>query len=172
MSFLIERVTVLPQIMTRQDSLRYRKDKIFLLVVAGFLVFQSVARAAPPVLDLDRYRGKVVYLDFWASWCQPCRQSFPWMNSMQGKYGDKGLVVIAVNVDADRKDADRFLQAVPADFQVVYDSDGDLAQQYHLVGMPSSFIIGPDGRVAFHHEGFTKNSPRAYEAEIQGLITR
>jgi len=140
-------------------------------MVAGFLVFQSVARADPPVLDLDQYRGKVVYLDFWASWCQPCRQSFPWMNTLQRKYGD-GLVVIAVNVDADRKDADRFLQAVLADFRVVYDPDGDLAQRYHLNGMPSSFVIGPDGRVAFRHEGFSGNSPRAYEAEIQRLVTR
>jgi len=156
---------------TSQDSHGYRKDRLFLFVVAAFLVFQPVARAAPPVLDLDRYRSKVVYLDFWASWCKPCRQSFPWMNTLHRKYGDR-LVVIAVNVDAERKDADRFLQAVPADFEVVYDPDGDLAQQYHLGGMPSSFIIGPDGRVAFHHEGFSENSPRVYEAEIEGLVTR
>jgi len=122
------------------------------------------------MLDLGQYRGKVVYLDFWASWCEPCRKSFPWMNAMQRKYSERGLVIIAVNVDTERKDADRFLKAVPASFHVVYDPEGGLAQQYQLSRMPSSFIIGPDGRVAAHHEGFTRDSPRDGEAEIQRLL--
>ena len=130
------------------------------------------AHATVPEFDLAQYRGKVVYLDFWASWCVPCRKSFPWMNAMQKAYGTKGLVVIAVNVDTERRDADRFLGAVPADFQVLYDPAGALAQRYRLAGMPSAFIIDREGRVVAHHEGFTRDSPRAEEAEIQQLLAQ
>jgi thiol-disulfide isomerase/thioredoxin len=137
---------------------------------AGLVLFQPAARAAAPALDLDQYRGKVVYLDFWASWCEPCRKSFPWMNAMQKAYGARGLVIIAVNVDTQRMDADRFLKAVPASFQVIYDPAGELAQQYRLSRMPSSFIIGPDGHVRAHHEGFTRDSPRDGETEIERLL--
>jgi thiol-disulfide isomerase/thioredoxin len=142
------------------------------LIAAGLLVFQPAARAAAPALDLGQYRGKVVYLDFWASWCEPCRKSFPWMNAMQKAYGERGLVIIAVNVDTERKDADRFLNAVPASFHIIYDPEGELAQQYQLSRMPSSFIIGPDGHVAAHHEGFTRDSPRDGESEIQRLLAK
>ena len=128
------------------------------------------AHADAPVLDLSQYHGKVVYLDFWASWCKPCRQSFPWMNRMQDKYGDQGLVIIAVNLDEDRADADRFLKELPAKFQVVYDPEGQLAAEYKLIGMPSSFIIDRDGGVHSRHMGFHDSSPAEYEAEIQSLL--
>ena len=126
--------------------------------------------AAAPDLDLSQYRGKVVYLDFWASWCKPCRQSFPWMNRMQDKYGDQGLVIIAVDLDEDRADADRFLKELPAKFQVVYDPQGQLAAEYKLVGMPSSFIIDRNGAVHSRHAGFHESSPTEYETEIQSLL--
>ena len=103
---------------------------------------------------LDDARGKVVYLDFWASWCGPCRQSFPWMNAMQAKYGDKGLVIVAVNVDAARADAQQFLKAIPAQVRIAYDPKGQAAQQYAIKGMPSSFLIGRDGKILSAHAGF------------------
>ena len=140
------------------------------LAFAALVLFQPTALATEPALDLGQYRGKVVYLDFWASWCEPCRKSFPWMNAMQKAYGERGLVIISVNVDTERKDADRFLKAMPAMFHVIYDPAGELAQQYQLFAMPSSFIIGRDGHVAAHHEGFTRDSPRDGEAEIQRLL--
>jgi len=142
------------------------------LLIALFAGLLPSARASTPELGLDQYRGKVVYLDFWASWCEPCRKSFPWMNAMQKAYGGRGLVVIAVNVDTDQHDADRFLRTVPASFQVLYDPAGDLAQRYGLVGMPSAFLIDRDGRVVTHHVGFTRDSPRAEEAEIQKLLAQ
>jgi thiol-disulfide isomerase/thioredoxin len=142
-----------------------------LALSAAFLVgFVSPAHAAAPAFDLTQYRGKVVYLDFWASWCKPCRQSFPWMNRMQDKYADQGLVIIAVNLDEDRADADRFLQELPAKFQVVYDPEGQVAEEYQLIGMPSSFIIDRAGAVHSRHMGFHDSSPTDYEAEIQSLL--
>lgn len=126
--------------------------------------------AADPVLDLSQYQGKVVYLDFWASWCKPCRHSFPWMNGMQQKYSAAGLVIIGVNLDEQRADAARFLKDTPADFPIVYDPEGKLAEQYAIMGMPTSFIIGRDGRVAKKHAGFYDKSPVEYEAEIRELL--
>jgi thiol-disulfide isomerase/thioredoxin len=133
---------------------------------------------APPVvlpsdsgpIDLAAYRGKVVYLDFWASWCGPCQQSFPWMNTIQSKYADKGLVILAVNVDTDRGDALKFLKQVPARFQVAYDPKGQVAQQYAIKGMPSSFLIGRDGKVLSAHTGFNNNAREQLERAVEQAL--
>lgn len=138
-----------------------------LLLVASLPLW---AHASEPTLDLSPYRGKVVYLDFWASWCKPCRHSFPWMNSMQQKYSIAGLVIIGVNLDEQRTDAARFLKDTPADFTIVYDPEGKLAEQYAIMGMPTSFIIGRDGQVAKKHTGFYDKSPVEYESEIRELL--
>jgi len=128
------------------------------------------AQAGDPALDLAQYHGKVVYLDFWASWCGPCRRSFPWMNAMQQKYASQGLVVVSVNVDEKRADADAFLKSNAAEFPVIFDTEGKLAEQYQLIGMPSSFIIGRDGKVLKAHQGFLDDSPARYEAELRSAL--
>jgi cytochrome c biogenesis protein CcmG, thiol:disulfide interchange protein DsbE len=142
------------------------------LLLALVLLFAApvVTHAADPTLDLAQYRGKVVYLDFWASWCKPCRHSFPWMNSMQQKYAADGLVIVAVNLDEQRADADRFMKETPADFTILYDPEGKLGEQYAIIGMPSSFLIGRDGTVVKSHQGFYDESPAEYEAEIRDLL--
>jgi thiol-disulfide isomerase/thioredoxin len=127
--------------------------------------------AADTPLDLTQYRGKVVVIDFWASWCAPCRQSFPWLNQMQAKYRDRGLVIIGVNVDREHADANRFLAQTPADFQIVYDPEGALAAQYQLPGMPSSYVIGPDGHQVGVHIGFRSSVREQREAELQRLLS-
>jgi thiol-disulfide isomerase/thioredoxin len=139
----------------------------------GFMLLATapvVTHAADPTFDLTQYRGKVVYLDFWASWCKPCRHSFPWMNGMQQKYAADGLVIVAVNLDEQRTDADRFLKETPADFTIVYDTEGKLGEEYAIIGMPSSFLIGRDGQVVKSHQGFYDESPAEYEAEIRDLL--
>lgn len=119
---------------------------------------------------LKDLKDQVVYLDFWASWCGPCRKSMPWMNKMQEKYRDQGLVVIGVNVDSDRKAADDFLKAVPANFKVVYDPEGKIAAQYQLMGMPNSFLIARDGTMQKRHVGFKEGLEDEYESEIRQLL--
>ena len=99
------------------------------------LFFSSIARAAD--LDLSAYRGKVVYVDFWASWCGPCKQSFPWLDGLVREYGAQNFVVIGVNVDKDRNKAERFLTDTPADFPILYDPKGELATAYKVAGMPT-----------------------------------
>jgi thiol-disulfide isomerase/thioredoxin len=108
-------------------------------------------------IRLSDFRGKFVYVDFWASWCVPCRKSFPWMNQLQQKHAGK-LEVVAVNVDAQRADADRFLASVPASFTVAFDPAGATPAAYGIKGMPSSVLVGPDGKVVFSHAGFREGS--------------
>jgi thiol-disulfide isomerase/thioredoxin len=129
----------------------------------------GVVAAAPP-LDLAAYKGRVVVVDFWASWCVPCRRSIPWLNEMRAKYGDRGLVVIGVNVDKDRRDATRFLSEVPAEFELVYDPDGALATQYALEGMPSSFVYSRSGELVARHLGFQNERRPEYEALLGRLL--
>lgn len=118
--------------------------------------------------SLSELRGKVIYVDFWASWCGPCQMSFPWMEEVQNKY--QGLKVIAVNVDADREDADRFLESAKPSFEIVFDPDGKIPEAYGVEGMPSSYLIGPDGKVVSTHRGFRENDKAVIEKEIQMLL--
>ena len=83
-----------------------------------------LSTAKGETVALESLRGQVVYVDFWASWCGPCKRSFPWMNELQQRYGDKGFTVVAVNVDKKAEDAERFLAQTPARFTVVYDAPG------------------------------------------------
>ncbi|MFQ3220226.1 MAG: thiol-disulfide isomerase/thioredoxin [Paraglaciecola sp.] len=108
--------------------------------------------------SLADLKGKVAYIDFWPSWCKPCRQSFLWMNEMQDKYADAGLQVIAINLDAEPDLAQDFLAKVPANMLIVYDPQGNIAKDYQLLGMPSSYIVDKPGRLRFAHKGFLTQS--------------
>lgn len=119
---------------------------------------------------LDKLRGKVVYVDFWASWCGPCRRSFPWMNDMQQKYGGKGFVVVGVNVDKKRADADRFLAQNPANFTIAFDEAGATPAAYAVKGMPSSYLVDPSGKVTFVERGFLDESKPVLEQKIAALV--
>jgi cytochrome c biogenesis protein CcmG/thiol:disulfide interchange protein DsbE len=120
---------------------------------------------------LTDYRGKFVYVDFWASWCVPCRKSFPWMNQLQQKFAGQ-LAVVAVNVDAQRADAERFLASVPASFTVAYDPAGRTPGAYGIKGMPSSVLVDPDGKVVFEHAGFRDDTAAKLEARIAEAIRK
>lgn len=121
---------------------------------------------------LAELRGKTVWLDFWASWCGPCRQSFPWMNAMQEKYAGSGLAIVAVNVDKKRADADRFLAEVPARFPLAFDAEGATPNAYAIKGMPTSILIDRDGRVVAVHNGFRNDERDALEASIASSVGR
>ena len=121
-------------------------------------------------IDFDKLKGKVVYLDFWASWCGPCRNSFPWMEQMQQRYGDKGLKIIAVNLDQEPQLAKKFLQQFPVDFEIQYDPKGDMAEKFGVQTMPTSFLINRDGKAVKKHNGFFKSKSDEYESEIASLL--
>jgi cytochrome c biogenesis protein CcmG, thiol:disulfide interchange protein DsbE len=127
------------------------------------------AWAAAPV-DLDQFRGRVVYLDFWASWCGPCKQSFPWMQAMTNAYTGHGLSVVAVNLDTDRADAEKFLHEFRPTFEVRFDPKGAYAEFYHVKGMPSSVLIDRHGVSRFTHVGFLPVDGSVLEAQVQELL--
>jgi len=140
-------------------------------ITAGlFLVVQATVQADTS-FDLSAHAGKVVVVDFWASWCVPCRRSFPWLNDMHAKYGDDGLVIIGVNLDASRQDAESFLGEYPARFAIHYDDSKTLAKQFDVIAMPMSYVFGRDGKQITRHFGFKVKSQAEYEAILVEALT-
>ncbi len=121
-------------------------------------------------VTLDALKGQVILLDFWASWCGPCRQSFPWMNQMQTRFEKDGLKVIAVNLDSERDAADAFLEENPAVFDIAFDPEGRSAEAMNVLGMPMSFLIDRKGLIRHSLVGFSESRRQAHEAHIQALL--
>jgi thiol-disulfide isomerase/thioredoxin len=136
------------------------------MLLAQLALLPSAPATAAADFELDDYAGKVVILDFWASWCVPCRRSFPWLNAMHAKHAIDGLVIIGANLDLERAEAERFLHEFPPDFKIVYDDDQALAKQFEVMAMPSSYLIGRDGEVIARHLGFKVKKQAEYEAAI------
>ncbi|MDO6641046.1 TlpA disulfide reductase family protein [Shewanella sp. 5_MG-2023] len=145
------------------------------------LAFSSPLFAAPSLdhtvltkegteTSLQEFAGKVVYVDFWASWCGPCRKSFPWMNQMQAKYQQQGFEVVAINLDVDTELAHEFLTKIPANFNLRFNPEGDVAREFDLPGMPSSYLFNRQGELVQRHVGFFDKNKPAYEHEIQLLL--
>lgn len=119
----------------------------------------------------DDLKGKVVLLDFWASWCGPCKESFPVMEDLHQKYAAKGLVILAVNVDEERSAMQDFLKAHPVNFPVVHDATKKLVGTANISSMPTSLVIGADGKVASIHKGFHgKETAKQYASEVEKLL--
>jgi thiol-disulfide isomerase/thioredoxin len=150
------------------------------LSVPAFATAPPSPRSAPSftlasdsgTVCLDSLRGRAVLVDFWASWCGPCRKSFPWMKSMQEKYGAKGLTIVAINVDKDREAADKFLSEFPSPFVVAYDPDGKVAESFHVQAMPSSFVIDRTGKIAYAHRGFEPKKAPEIESHIAETLPK
>jgi thiol-disulfide isomerase/thioredoxin len=123
-------------------------------------------------VTLESLRGKAVLVDFWASWCGPCRQSFPWMNGLQKRYGDKGLAIVAVNLDKDRELASHFLAEVPAAFTVAFDPSGKTAESYRVKALPTTFLVSPDGKLLLTHTGFDAKHASEFEAQIAEALPK
>lgn len=114
--------------------------------------------------------GKVVYIDFWASWCKPCKKSFPWLNQIQSKYKNKGFKVLAINLDKDKALADKFLSQIPVNFTIAYDPDGKSAESFQVQGMPSSYLIDRTGHLRARHIGFRENDKAELEQAVVKLL--
>jgi len=123
-------------------------------------------------IKLSDFKGQVVYVDFWASWCKPCRKSFPFMNSLQKKYGKQGLKVIAVNLDSDKDSAKTFLQKNIAKFTVAYDADGETPEQFGLTVMPTTYLVDRQGNLVNVHKGFKKSQTDVIEKRVMKYLAR
>lgn len=137
-----------------------------LLLWTAAMLVQATAHASP-TLALP---GKVVVLDFWASWCTPCKQSFPFWNQMHARYADQGLAVIGVNVDEQRTKADAFLKSTPAAFRIHFDPKGELPAQYAVKAMPTSVVLSREGKVVWVHAGFRASDAPAIEAKLKDIL--
>ena len=121
-------------------------------------------------VSLAGLAGKVVYVDFWASWCAPCQQSFPWMAALHARYAAKGLAVVAISLDKDREAADAFLLEHPTPFLIAFDPSGKTAEAYHVTAMPSSYLVGPTGLILRSMAGFDTAGTGTLEQAIREAL--
>lgn len=135
-------------------------------------IFLFLFGVSSQAFDVEKYKGKVVYLDFWASWCGPCKLSFPWMEEMHQKYKEKGLVIVAVNLDSDKKDADKFLKPFKTNFILEFDPDGKSAERFKVEAMPTSVLFDRNGKQVISHLGFDSKKAKEYEKEILTLLNK
>ena len=159
---------------------RYLVPSLILILSLAFNTTVIAANKAPTFklqgdngeISLDQYKGQVVYVDFWASWCVPCKHSFPWMNDIQKRYGNKGFKVIAINLDKDKKDANTFLKLHPADFTIAYDPEGVAADSYRVKVMPTAYLIDQQGNLVKSHKGFKIEKSGQMEETIRKLLSQ
>ncbi len=131
--------------------------------------FQQPGLGHGKMLNSNYFAGKVLYLDFWASWCGPCRISLPTMDKLYREFNDQGFEVVAVNVDKNLNDAKRFLKQHPVSYYLVTD-DGSLPRRYGVKGMPTAYLIDRQGRVRRIHEGFRPGDEQSLRLQIEYLL--
>jgi cytochrome c biogenesis protein CcmG, thiol:disulfide interchange protein DsbE len=150
---------------------------IILMLLVGFSNSTRAEKAPKSIAVIDsvlaggaQLHGKVVYVDFWASWCVPCRKSFPWMASLKDKYDSLGLQIVTVNLDKEHAAATHFLDELKSPLAVVFDSTGSLANLYSLEAMPSSFIYDRSGKLRATNRGFTPKDAAAADSLVRSLL--
>ena len=121
-------------------------------------------------ITLSDLKGRVVYLDFWATWCPPCRKSFPWMDDMQTQYADDGLTIIAISIDRKRELAERFVQQMEPSFTIAHDPKGTVSRKYGVNAMPTSYLIDRQGNIVNTHIGFRNSDKDKLEQQIEDLL--
>ncbi len=121
-------------------------------------------------LRLQDFRGEVVMLNFWASWCGPCRQEFPLMDEIYKKYQKMGFTILAVNVDEDSRDANGFLDAVPVSFPILYDPESKISELYQVDAMPTTIMIDRNGNKRYLHRGYKSGYEVEYDKQVKQLV--
>lgn len=156
-------------------STRYLGSLLCLFILIFSTLTACEKRDAGPKASLERllnqHKGNVIYVDFWASWCAPCRESLPWLAKMQRTYENEGFTVISINTDNQKQLADDFLKSISHNFPVIYDPKGKLATQFKVKGMPSSFIFDRSGKIAITHTGFLSHKKTQYQEELNALLS-
>lgn len=159
-------------------------NRLFLLCVLGLLAVSGVQAEitdslAPDFtlknrngenIKLSELRGEVVMINFWASWCAPCRQEMPLLEALHGKYSDLGFVLLGVNVEEDSTQAMALLKEIPVTFPVLYDNKNEVTKLYNVVAMPSTVIIDRDGKMRFLHRGYLPGYEEEYAKQVKALI--
>jgi Peroxiredoxin len=120
--------------------------------------------------DIHQFQGKVLYVDFWASWCSPCAKSFPFLNDLDREFRDRGLQIIGVNLDEERSDAQNFLAKHPANFTVAIKSNKQCAKDFGVKAMPSSYLVDRNGVIRHVHLGFRAGEAKQLRALVEHLL--
>jgi peroxiredoxin len=121
-------------------------------------------------IRLSEYRGQVVLLNFWASWCGPCRQEMPELDTLHQKYADLGFTVFGVNVEQDRKMADKILRDIPVSFPILFDDQNTVSELYDVDAMPVTVLVDRNGEIRFMHRGYKPGYEVEYEAQVRELV--
>ena len=147
-----------------------------------FLATQSLADTGKPAPDfalksysgenlrLSEYRGEVVMINFWASWCGPCRQEMPLLDEMYQQYQPLGFTILGVNVEEDSSKAKQLLADIPVNFPVLFDNSSEVSKLYNVVAMPSTVLVDRDGNVRYLHQGYKPGYEDAYQQQVRELI--
>ncbi len=155
---------------TRSGRLTQRGKTALALFCLGLALSGSGTATASSTNAMDAARGHVTYVDFWASWCGPCAESFPWLNAMHDKYAAQGLRIVGVGVDTEAGNAERFLRRHPARFDVAADPNGTLAETYGIENMPYAVLLDAEGKVLYRHSGFRAADTTDYEQHIKAAL--
>jgi len=131
--------------------------------------FTLNAQTGKPV-ELTQFKGQVVMLNFWASWCGPCRQEMPLLDSIYKRYGKLGFTMIGVNVEPDSKAANDWLKQTPVTFPILYDTESKVSKLYGVSGMPSTVIVDRKGTVRMIHHGYKPGDEEEYLSSIRTLM--
>ncbi len=160
------------------------KNTLNIMAAVSFCILSTISQAAVindlPLIGLNEtentqfkaLQGDYIYVDFWATWCKPCKKSFPFMVKLQKTFKDKNFKVIAISVDADKADAIKFLVDNPINFDVYHDVDGVIATQFEISGMPTSYLIDPKGNIISIHVGFNKDSQQAITEKLNHIFNK
>jgi len=149
------------------------------LMLVAALAFAEMGDVAPDfslpdqsgaTVALKDFDGQVVLINFWASWCGPCREEMPLLDELHKRYAPLGFTMLGVNVEEDSAAADRFLQGLPVSFPVLYDRENSVSKLYEVIAMPSSVLVGRDGRVRYKHHGYEPGNENDYQDQIRMLV--
>ena len=121
-------------------------------------------------LKLSELTGNVVLINFWASWCAPCREEMPLLNALHKKYAPLGFTVLGVNVEENLDGAMSFLKNVPVDFPILLDNTNKVSKQYKVVAMPTTVVVDRDGNMRYLHEGYKPGDEKKYRQMIKKLV--
>jgi len=121
-------------------------------------------------IKLSELRGQVVMINFWASWCGPCRQEMPLLEALYKKYHGLGFTLLGVNVEQDSSKANAYLRDVSVSFPILYDTKNSVSKTYNISAMPSTVMVDRDGNMRYLHHGYKPGYEKEYEKQIKALI--
>ena len=152
---------------------------IVALVVPNLVLAAEVGKTAPDFtlksldgknLKLSEMAGNVVLINFWASWCGPCREEMPLLNALHNKYEPLGFTVLGVNVEEDVNGAKGFLKNFPVDFPVLLDNTNKVSRQYRVIAMPTTVVVDRDGNMRYLHQGYKSGDEAKYRQMVKKLV--